>query len=79
VKRIVDEVLADRRDVRMCLGILVLVGYGLMNMMVWNYGGIIGFLLHQPMDLYFRSYLQIQIILNFIFGLLVLFLIWITK
>ncbi len=79
VKRIVDEVLADRRNVKMCLGFIVLVAYGYINMMLWGAGGIVGFLLQQPIDLYFHAYLQLVIILNFIFGLIILLLIWIIK
>jgi len=79
VKRIVEEILADRRNVKMCLGFIVLVAYGYINMMIWGYGGIAGFLLQQPMDLYFHAYLQLAIILNLIFGLIILVIIWIIK
>ena len=79
IKRIVREILKERSEYRMCFGTIIVILYITVNFLVWNYGGVVGFFLHQPFDIWFLSVLQIEIVLNILFGLLILLVIWITK
>ncbi|MFW9888652.1 MAG: hypothetical protein ACFFER_10740 [Candidatus Thorarchaeota archaeon] len=79
VKHLVDEILNERRTLRICLGTSFLFVYAYANYLVWGYGGISGFLLNQPFDLWFVPFLHTQVVLTLLFGSLILLMIWAIK
>lgn len=76
MKKPADEELDEKRISIFCCGFFILIWYALFSYSLWGYGGIIGFLMNQPFDLWFRSYLQIETIMSILLGGLVLILIW---
>jgi hypothetical protein len=72
----VDEELDERRISIFCCGSFILVFYALFSYLLWDYGGIIGFLMNRPFDLWFLSYLHIETIMSLVIGVLILILIW---